>query len=239
MQSTLANPPKRKHPSYVVFETIGALTYIHMKSKDIAIIDTDALHVPRAILGGRSIAECSWSVQRQSYAGTILYANGGAHYVYLHDVILPARGELQADHRNMDKLDNRRSNLRRVTDSINKMNKGCYKNNRTGYKGVSWSSVRDKWRAQLIWEKTRYHLGLYDCPREAAAAYDAKAEELLGSDAYLNFGPRLPVLARPASITGVSWSMARSMWRARSLKTGKSLGYYRTRSEAVAAQRAE
>src|SRR5581483_11702928 len=59
----------------------------------------------------------------------------------MHHVILERMGSIikinmEADHKDRDHFNNQRENLRIVTLSISKHNRGLFKNNRTGCKGV-------------------------------------------------------------------------------------------------------
>lgn len=91
------------------------------------------------------------------------------------------------DHKNGDKLDNRRSNLRIASSVENRQNVGIRKNNRSGYKGVSWSRVANKWHAYITVNWKKVHLGSFDNIIEAARAYDASALYHFGEFACLNF----------------------------------------------------
>jgi hypothetical protein len=82
------------------------------------------------------------------------------------------------DHINLDKADNRLSNLREATKSQNNFNTKCRVKNRVGMKGVSWNTKRRKWRATIAADRHRHCLGFFDSPEEARAAY-AKAAVLL------------------------------------------------------------
>jgi hypothetical protein len=57
---------------------------------------------------------------------------------------------LQVDHRNRNKLDNRRSNLRAVTNGVNQTNKGIAKNNTSGYKNIHFDKAKKLWRLDLF-----------------------------------------------------------------------------------------
>lgn len=92
---------------------------------------------------------------------------------------------LQIDHKNRDKLDNRLSNLRVVTNQQNHMNLQSYKNSSSIYKGVSWKKDKNKWRAQITINGKQKHLGYYNSEVEAARAYDATAKNF--EHAFLNF----------------------------------------------------
>ena len=60
----------------------------------------------------------------------------------------PPKGQ-EVDHINRNKLDNRRSNLRVVSKSVNSFNTGMLSNNTSGVKGVVWDKVNKKWRSQI------------------------------------------------------------------------------------------
>jgi hypothetical protein len=54
------------------------------------------------------------------------------------------------DHINMNKSDNRLSNLRVADDSKNEMNKGIRSNNTSGVKGISFDKSRNKWWGEIL-----------------------------------------------------------------------------------------
>ena len=94
---------------------------------------------------------------------------------------------MKIDHIDGDGLNNRRANLRHCTNQENCRNQGLARNNRSGFKGVSWYPNSGKWVA-TIWDgKRKVFLGYYADPVEAARAYDAKARELFGEFARPNF----------------------------------------------------
>lgn len=106
---------------------------------------------------------------------------------YMHRMILRLTDTaIQADHVNHDGLDNRRANLRPVTNQENQFN--CRSRvGISGFKGVIKASTGSAWRASITFNNKRYHLGSFHDPEDAALAYDAKARELFGEHAYLNF----------------------------------------------------
>jgi hypothetical protein len=63
------------------------------------------------------------------------------------------------DHINHDTLDNRRSNLRIVTHAQNKQNSRCYKNNKSGYKGVSFHAPSGQYFSRIKVNGISIHLG--------------------------------------------------------------------------------
>jgi hypothetical protein len=92
------------------------------------------------------------------------------------------------DHANGDTLDNRKVNLRICTRADNKRNRGIPSNNTLGYKGVALTKSKKRYMARIGSGRGKHmYLGTYDTIEEAARAYDAKAKELFGEYAYLNF----------------------------------------------------
>lgn len=72
------------------------------------------------------------------------------------------------DHINCDKSDNRWTNLRMVTKQENAMNTGIARNNTSGYRGVCWSKISNKWVARGKLMGKDIHLGLFSSLEEAA-----------------------------------------------------------------------
>ena len=93
---------------------------------------------------------------------------------------------IRVDHINRNGLDNRRCNLRLATPSQNQHNKVAYRNNKSGYKGVSWHKGGRKWIAQIKCGEIHKYLGLYRSKEDAANAYNQAALWLHGEFAVLN-----------------------------------------------------
>jgi hypothetical protein len=106
--------------------------------------------------------------------------------VFMHRLIMDAPAGLVVDHTNGNKHDNRRSNLRKCTQSENRRNSRKSRGT-SRFKGVSWLRTRGKWQANIYHDGKSIHLGLFDDEIEAAMAYDRKARELFGEFACLNF----------------------------------------------------
>jgi hypothetical protein len=121
-----------------------------------------------------------------------LYMHRFIYYRILGNQHLPAG--MQCDHRNWNRIDNRRSNLRLATRSQNQAHKGRPTNNTSQYKGVSFNG--GKWEARIRHEGKRIHLGRFDDPVEAAWMYDA-ATKLLNQEFA---GPNFPKQPTPPHI---------------------------------------
>jgi len=95
-------------------------------------------------------------------------------HILMHRLILS--GAKLVDHKNGNTLDNTRNNLRDVTPSQNARNKrpcGVSK-----YMGVTLRKSKNgnKWRASIVIDKKRIHIGVYENELDAARAYDEGAK---------------------------------------------------------------
>lgn len=130
---------------------------------------------------------CALPSRNTWYATRALRRTGPGRLVSMHQIIYPAPPGMKIDHIDGDGLNNRRANLRHCTNVENCRNQGIARNNRSGFKGVSWYPNYGKWVA-TVWDGQRkVFLGYYADPVEAARAYDAKARELFGAFARPNF----------------------------------------------------
>jgi hypothetical protein len=98
-------------------------------------------------------------------------------------IIHPPKG-LEADHRDGNKLNNLRSNLRPATHSQNNIN--VARKNLTGYRGVRLQRS-GKFAAQIRLNGRVRHLGTFQRADIAASAYDESAIRHHGEFAMLNF----------------------------------------------------
>lgn len=82
--------------------------------------------------------------------------------------------EHEIDHIDRNKLNNAWSNLRDGSGGVNYQNQVDPRtNNTSGFRGVSWSTSKRKWRATFASK----HLGYFTTPEEASAAYWAAKEQ--------------------------------------------------------------
>jgi hypothetical protein len=88
--------------------------------------------------------------------------------------------EMQVDHINGIKSDNRLSNLRLATNSQNACNRGTSSRNTSGFKGVSYSRKRKAWKVDVRVNGTGRHIGCFATPELAHMAYCKAAAELHG-----------------------------------------------------------
>ncbi len=133
-----------------------------------------------------SVSKHLWFLSAGGYA--IRNGPGGRaspHQIMMHRAIVAPPDEMEVDHVNHIKLDNRRQNLRSCQPSENRKNLPRRRDNTTGFKGVYRRGNR--WKAQLTVDGKHHFLGGFATPGEAARAYDAAAVEYFGEFASLNF----------------------------------------------------
>ncbi len=140
------------------------------------------------------VAPHHWGVKQSTrtfYAVTEINGRG----TRMHCLLIP--GEEEIDHRDHCGLQNTRNNLRAVTRQENGFNQQKQKRITTSkYKGVHWYRQSEKWRAQIRFNGTGIYLGTFRSEEDAAHAYDAKAKELFGEFACINFPTHKPPLLK-------------------------------------------
>lgn len=127
------------------------------------------------------LIQWTWVLHRNGYAVRYTTHKGKRLAIYMHNVITGAKG---VDHRDGDKLNNQRYNLRVCTQRQNRFNSVGKRNTTSRYKGVSKKG--NVWRAQIAKDGQKHRLGNFPKERWAAYAYDIAARDLFGEYAYLN-----------------------------------------------------
>ncbi len=94
------------------------------------------------------------------------------------------------DHINGDTLDNRKTNLRRTTQSKNCINRGKRKSKTSSpYKGVSYVKKHANWMAYICRDNRQHYLGVFKTEVAAALAYNEASTHLHGEFGRLNVIP--------------------------------------------------
>jgi len=102
-------------------------------------------------------------------------------YQYLHRFILNAKKGDIVDHIDRDKENNHRDNLRIVTKKLNNYNRDS--NNALG-RGIYYDNYGNRYRACIGNNKKTLKLGSFKNISDAKLAYNKKALEIYGKDAY-------------------------------------------------------
>lgn len=110
--------------------------------------------------------------------------------ILMHRVILEAKVGQEVDHKDGDRLNNQRSNIRIASHAENQRNKKLYKTNKSGVKGVYYDSSRwnrlSRWRALIGFNGRQKTIGYFMSLNDAKNAYNKEAKKLHGDFARLN-----------------------------------------------------
>lgn len=147
---------------------------IPLKDGTIALCDEDRMD---------KVNLYTWYSHKSTGGYPAAYVDGNK-CMHLHRFLYPEAKE-HLDHINGNILDNRSCNLRFATNRENSRNANKRHDNTTGYKGVV--RAKNGFECRIGYNYKRYFLGYFKNAEEAAHAYDAKAKELHGEFARLNF----------------------------------------------------
>jgi hypothetical protein len=160
---------------------VAGASWVQLGGGKFAIVDLSDL--PR-------VAGMTWSSLKE-YSVSRVEDGDTVRILSMHRHILGLGPEdPDVDHRNGDRSDNRRSNLRIATTSQNAANKGVVAHrSSSGYRGVHASRGRS-FQSMITHGQKQIYLGTFEDPVTAAKFYDVAARELFGTFARLNFpGP--------------------------------------------------
>ena len=128
------------------------------------------------------ISQYSWYYTSNGYAA---HKNQDG-IIFMHRLIMETPKGKATDHRNGNKLDNRKTNLRICNQASNNQNVPAFKINKSGYRGVHWNKNNQKWTAQISYKNQTLHIGNFIDIRHAVIARDLWALILHGEYAYTN-----------------------------------------------------
>lgn len=128
-----------------------------------------------------------WYYLSSGYAARDVTINYKKTCILMHTVLAVALGFSSPDHKNRDRLDNRRSNLRPASRFQQLQNTRRRSDNTSGYKGVWWNASRNRWTVRLQFEGKLIWGGSFLSKEEAALSYDRLAKKFFGEFASINF----------------------------------------------------
>jgi hypothetical protein len=105
--------------------------------------------------------------------------------IQIHRYILKYNGKLIVDHRDGITYNNKKSNLRLVTQRENTQNKSSAKGSSSKFIGVS--KKRNKWRCAIQVNGKSIHLGTFTNEEDAAKTRDIATKKYFGDFGRLNF----------------------------------------------------
>lgn len=131
------------------------------------------------------LMKLKWHVNQGGYAVRMIKhptKSGKQVVLQMHRYLmgLTHGDQRHVDHIDVDRLNNTRANLRICTYVENARNKSKPSHNTSGFKGV-YAYYGGRWRAAISSGKRKYvHLGVFDTPEAAHAAYCQAADRLYG-----------------------------------------------------------
>jgi hypothetical protein len=183
--------------------------------------------------------QAQWSPHTKSYyAVATVKIDGKSTRIQMSRLVLNLKSndKHQADHINHNTLDNRKKNLRIITNKVNSQN-------RRGVKGYYWSKIAKKWIANIGVNGKSIHLGRFTVESEARQAYlDARQKygfidlptiiEL--TDREIGIRTMKQVNQSRRGVKGYSWNKRAKRWQAYTKVDRKMihLGFYITEDEA-------
>lgn len=150
---------------------------LRLKTGEVVLVDDEDL--PK-------VEHIKWYRHGQGYAvGYLPVSKRGAadgRLVLMHRLLMP--GCELTDHRNGNRLDNQKENLRSTDDFGNGQNVSVRTTatKTSKFKGVCWHKQNGRWMVRVA---TRF-MGQFDDEVEAARVYNAAAKEMFGDFAKLN-----------------------------------------------------
>lgn len=150
----------KKHNRYT---TKGTTTEVFLENGKSFLCDTD---------DWEELKRFFWIESARGYI--VSQANGDMRF---HRVIMNPDDSMVVDHKNRNKLDNRKSNLRMVTQRINIINSGMKNTNKSGHAGVWFNRKTNRYQAFITANYKKIHLGCFLTYAEAVDARE-KAENI-------------------------------------------------------------
>lgn len=194
---------------------------LKIREHDILLDDIDYLRV----------ACVSWYVGNNGY---VTHKDRDL-FLLLHRFVLGYYGSKVVDHKDRNKLNNQKDNLRVVDNWINNLNSGIPCHNTSGVKGVSQSITTGKFEAYITINDRKKYIGSYDTLDEAASAREGYESEILAEPSLREaaFDQRKN---NKTGVVGVCLVRNTNKWKAK--YRDRHLGFFDVFEDAVAARKA-
>lgn len=140
-----------------LFDTYGVL-HIGLSS---FLFDLDDLPI---------IESRSWYVDKDGYLTSSYYYLGMLRIIRFHRIVAHPQPGQCVDHKNKNRADNRKQNLRCCSALENNWNKSLYATNTSGVTGVSFDKQRKRWVASITHNGKRIFIGRFHDKEDAVAA---------------------------------------------------------------------
>jgi hypothetical protein len=133
-----------------------------------------------------SLSKHHWNITTNGYAKRCIFSKKKRinKTILMHQEILNTPDWI--DHKNMNKLDNQKDNLRICDASTNGINTKISSKNTSGYRGVHFANDIKRWRASIHLNRKRIWLGVFKTAEEASIAYNLAAKKYFGEFARIN-----------------------------------------------------
>lgn len=131
------------------------------------------------------IKDYCWHVGTKGSIVTNYYKNNNRRTLLMHRYIMNVNNpDIQVDHIYHKRFDNRKSQLRIVTNSQNQMNTIVRKDNKSNVKGVIWHKIIKKWFVYINVDKKRINLGYFSNFNQAVNARKKAEKKYFGGYNY-------------------------------------------------------